>query len=502
MASELETILTFPESRIVVVGDLILDRFVYGEVERMSREAPVPVLRVTGESYMLGGAGNSARNVTQMGAQATLVTVVGDDDAGRHLARLAAGEPRLKVRLLTDGSRKTTVKTRFACQGQQLLRVDAEEPIVVDGAMAAELMAALGEALDDADMLICSDYGNGVLGRFTIQAAISCARERGLPVVVDPKYSDSAHYQSATVITPNLQEASQITNRPCRNDHEVEEAARSIAEKTHCQFVVITRGADGLTVLDNAAGNSVVKHLRTVAREVRDVAGAGDTVVAALALALNSGASIELAAHIANLAAGIAVRKSGTSPVTSRELVSAVQMKTLLPATEKVVSLETALARTSGWRKRGERVVFTNGCFDLLHPGHVHVLQQARAEGDRLIVGVNSDESVRRLKGAERPIQGESARTMVIASIDVVDLVIVFTEDTPIDLIETLRPDVLVKGADYTEDQVVGGDVVKANGGRVVLVALLEGHSTTGTIRAAAVRTSKSAGDEWSGAKR
>lgn len=501
MASALERILTFPESRIVIVGDLILDRYVFGDVTRTSREAPIPVVRVSGDRDMLGGAGNTARNVSHMGAQATLVSVIGPDDAGRRLSELAASEPRLTSRIVTDPERKTTIKTRFSAQGQQLIRVDAETPLPVVGPVASELMGALDDALNDADMMICSDYGNGVLGKTLIQKVIALAHAHNIPVIVDPKSPEIAHYSNATVITPNLLEASQFTHQPCQTDQEVESAARAIATASDCQYVVITRGADGVTVFDTVANGGGVQHLPTVQREVRDVAGAGDTLVAALALALSSGAPIAEAARIANLAAGIAVRKYGTAVVTSGELVSAAQMSKLLPATEKIVSLETALEHANEWRAHGDRIVFTNGCFDLLHPGHVHVLQKARAEGDRLIVAVNSDESVRRIKGQDRPIQGESARSIVIASIDVVDLVIVFTEDTPIDLIDALRPGVFVKGADYSEDQNDEFDFVKSIGGRVVLVPLLEGHSTTSTIFKAAKRTGERMIDVPVGAK-
>ncbi|MGC9954249.1 MAG: D-glycero-beta-D-manno-heptose-7-phosphate kinase [Rhizomicrobium sp.] len=483
MSTLLETIFAFPNARIVVVGDLMLDRFVFGDVRRVSPEAPIPVIHVTGEDVMLGGAGNVACNIARMSGHATLISVLGDDAAGAILEDAAAREARLYPLLVRDRERRTIIKTRFVAQGQQLLRVDEEAPAAVGKAVAEQLFGSLTVALGGAKVLVCSDYAKGVLADTMLGRTIREARARGVTVIVDPKGRDFSRYAGATIITPNALEAAQATGLNCDDDEGVTAAARAIADTVGCNVVIVTRGADGMSVYSTERGKGQIVHLPTVALEVHDVSGAGDTVIAALALAVAVGASIEDAARLANIAAGVAVGKVGTAPVGVAELAHAVQVCELLHENAKVVGLDAACAAAKSWRLQGRRVVFTNGCFDLLHPGHVRLLERARAEGDKLIVALNSDESVRRLKGPNRPIQNEAARAIVMASIGVVDLVTMFSEDTPLNAIDMIAPDVLVKGADYTEDQVVGGDLVRARGGRVVLVPLEAGHSTTGAIR-------------------
>lgn len=483
MSLLLDTIFAFANARVVVLGDVMLDRFVFGDVGRISPEAPIPVIRVVRTDTMLGGAGNVACNITRMGGRATLISVLGGDVAGNSLAAAAAGEDRLDCVLVPDPERQTIVKTRFVSQGQQLLRVDEENPSDIQGDVASRLLESLDVALTDAKVLVCSDYAKGVLTEATVCEAIKRARDRNVVVIVDPKARDFSRYRGATVITPNAQEASQATGISCDEDEGVARAARAIADIVGCSSVIITRGSKGMTLLSRTGGMDAIVNLPTEAREVRDVSGAGDTVIAVLALALAIHAPLEHAARLANIAAGIAVEKVGTAAIRAADLVHAVQVSGVLLETAKVVDLDTAASAAKAWRLQGKRVVFTNGCFDLLHPGHIRLLEQARAQGDKLIVALNSDESVKRLKGAGRPIQNETARAIVMASIGVVDLVIVFPEDTPENAIRSLQPDILVKGADYTEAQVVGGDLVRAHGGRVVLVPLESGHSTTGTVQ-------------------
>ena len=485
MSSLLDTLLSFSKSHVVVLGDVMLDRFVFGDVGRISPEAPIPVMRVSREESMLGGAGNVARNVVRMGGTTVLVSALGDDETASAVISAAAREPRLTSLFERDPDRRTIIKTRFVSQGQQLLRVDEETPLDVNRDIAKRFLTSLQRELKPGSVLVCSDYAKGVLTDQTVGEAIKIARERGMMVVVDPKGRDYRRYSGCTVITPNAHEAAQATGIACEEDEGVVSAARAIAKVVNSPAVVITRGAKGMTILSHMSRAEEIMHLTTQAREIHDVSGAGDTVIAAIAMALATGASLETAARLANFAAGVAVGKVGTAAVETTELMRAVQVSEWLGGNAKVVSTDVAATIAESWRSEGKKVVFTNGCFDLLHPGHIRLLERAKAQGDRLIVALNSDESVSRLKGPSRPIQSETARATVMASIGVVDIVTVFGEDTPMSLIEAIRPDVLVKGADYTADQVVGADVVGSYGGRVVLVDIEPGHSTTGSVRRA-----------------
>ncbi|MBV8427343.1 MAG: D-glycero-beta-D-manno-heptose 1-phosphate adenylyltransferase [Hyphomicrobiales bacterium] len=468
----------------------MLDRFVFGDVQRVSPEAPIPIFRFRHDDQALGGAGNVARNVVRMGGQATLIGVIGEDATGAALVSAASREAGLTASLVIDAARRTTLKTRFVAQGQQLLRVDEENAVSVAAILADDLRQRIEATVGNAKAVILSDYAKGVLTEATVAAALSAARGSGALVVVDPKARDFRRYAGATVITPNALEASQATGIDCDEDEGAARAGRAIASMTGCSAVVITRGARGMTVVCDAKGTDRIVHLPTEVRQVYDVSGAGDTVLAALALALSAGAPIEKAAQIANLAAGIAVGKVGTAAVEAAELRRAINQSAVLAHDEKIVDLETAAGIARSWRARDQRVVLTNGCFDLLHPGHTTLLRKAKAMGDKLVVAMNSDESIKRLKGPGRPVQNEAARAVVMASIAPVDLVVIFSEDTPLRVIEAIRPDVLVKGADYALDQVIGRDIVEAYGGRVALVPLEKGHSTSSAIRKAAAVSS------------
>ena len=490
MSVEHEIISAFASVRVVVLGDVMLDRFVFGDVQRVSPEAPIPIFRFRHDDQALGGAGNVARNVARMGGHATLIGVIGEDTTGTALVAAASREAGLTASFAVDASRRTTLKTRFVAQGQQLLRVDEEAWDSVAPAVSQDLRRRIEAAAGEANALILSDYAKGVLTEESIAAALSAARLSGAIVVVDPKARDLRRYAGATAITPNALEASQATGIDCENDEGAARAARAIAAMTGCSAVVITRGARGMTVLGDAQGAGLIVHLPTEVRQVYDVSGAGDTVVAALALALSAGAPIEKAAQIANLAAGVAVAKIGTAAVEAAELRRAINASAVLAHDAKIVDLETAAGIARSWRLQDQRVVLTNGCFDLLHPGHTTLLQKAKAMGDKLIVAMNSDESIKRLKGPGRPVQNEAARAVVMASIAPVDLVVIFAEDTPLRVIEAIRPHVLVKGADYAVGDVVGRDIVEAHGGRVALVPLEKGYSTSSAIRKAAATSS------------
>ncbi|HEV2301368.1 MAG TPA: D-glycero-beta-D-manno-heptose-7-phosphate kinase, partial [Stellaceae bacterium] len=459
--------LDFAGRTVVVLGDVMLDTWIDGHVERISPEAPIPVLRTDRRRDMLGGAGNVARNIAALGGRAVLIGVVGKDDPGRAILRLA-GEagPRpgqVVARLVIAKSSPTTHKTRYVAAGQQILRVDEEVAAPVKGAVAARLIETFQAALHEAAAVILSDYAKGALAPPVLARVIAAARAQGKPVIVDPKARDMSRYRGVSVLTPNRAEAYAATGIDCAEAESTERAGRALLAAAAAEAALITRGAMGLSVVPR---EGPALHVPSRARAVFDVSGAGDTLVAALALSLAAGAPLVVAAHVANAAAGVVVGKPGTATVSPRELVAALHEEEAEELTAKIVGLEEALERVAGWRAGGARIGFTNGCFDLIHPGHVRLLSKARAECDRLVVGLNSDASVRRLKGPERPAQNETARAIVMASIGSVDLVILFAEDDPSRLIAAIRPEVLVKGADYAPEEVVGGDFVRSYGGR------------------------------------
>ncbi|HYD32720.1 MAG TPA: D-glycero-beta-D-manno-heptose-7-phosphate kinase, partial [Azospirillaceae bacterium] len=435
-------------THVLCVGDVMLDRFVYGSVDRISPEAPIPVLRITRTTAMLGGAGNVAANLAALGCAPHFVSVVGDDEAGSAVMRLMV-ESQLAdgSRMVTERERQTTVKTRFFASSQQLLRADSETVTPISVQSAEAVLAAAKAGLADVGAVILSDYGKGVLSDALIARIIKAASEAGRPVVVDPKGDDYRRYRGATVITPNRKELAQATGMDVSTDEEVAAAARHLLETCGIHSVVATRSEQGMTVV---TADGRIRHLPAEAREVFDVSGAGDTAVAALAAALAAQAPLFDAARLANVAAGIVVGKVGTAVVRGHEILEGLHHQEWVRSEAKVVTLEEAHELVERWRRRGLRVGFTNGCFDLLHPGHVSLLAQARAACDRLVVGLNSDASIKRLKGETRPVQSEAARAAVLASLATVDLVVIFAEDTPLNLIKALSPDVLVKGADYT----------------------------------------------------
>ncbi len=461
-------------ARVTIIGDVMLDRFIYGDIERISPEAPVPVLKYDHAREMLGAAGNVAANVQSLGAGVVLIGLVGDDAAGATVRRLAGPT----ARLLTRADGPTTVKTRMIARQQQMLRLDEEKVGPPTTEEAAGLLAALDGALPDSDVVLLSDYAKGVLTGELPQRIIAAAKRAGKRVVVDPKGRNFGRYRGADLVTPNLAELRLASGAECEGDAGVVEAARDLLTRHEIGAIIVTRSEQGMSVVTA----DDVTHLPTMAREVFDVSGAGDTVAAMLACALARGASLPDAARLANAAAGIVVGKQGTAQVTPGELALALRQQDAGDIDAKIASGDEAAAIATQWRERGLRVGFTNGCFDLLHPGHLSLLRQARAACDRLIVGMNDDASVRRLKGESRPIQNQDARATVLASLQLVDLVVPFTEDTPLNLIQSVRPDVLVKGADYRIEQVVGADFVQGLGGRVLLANLKEGFSTTRTV--------------------
>lgn len=469
----------FREATVLVVGDFILDRFVRGVIERISPEAPIPVLHGRDESFTLGGAGNVVSNVVALGGTAVPIAAIGNDTAGRTVLTALENQGVDVSGILTDPSRMTSSKSRFSALNQQVLRFDEEEIRPLSGDHRQTIIERFRKHLPLADIVVLSDYGKGMLLDGVAADLIGLCTAAGKRVVVDPKGHDYSRYAGATVVSPNRKELGEAVGRPVAADEEVVQAARQLIDAHGFEFVLATRSEKGMSVV----GKEDARHIPTQAREVFDVSGAGDTVVASFALSLAAGLDRQDAAAVANAAAGVVVGKRGTARVSSEELVAALfRSDTTSHSERSVVDLDTAEQIAVAWRREGLSVAFTNGCFDILHAGHVSLIQQARATADRLILGLNSDASVRRLKGESRPVNTARDRAFILSALAAVDLVVVFDEDTPLTLIERLKPDVLVKGADYTVETVVGADIVQASGGRVVLASLVEGKSTTGLI--------------------
>ena len=465
--------------RVLCIGDVMLDRYVYGHVDRISPEAPIPVLRVDRESMTLGGAGNVARNVVALGGHVDFIGVIGSDQAGYDLSKQVSALPAIASYLLTDRTRPTTLKTRYVANAQQLLRADLEIAAPLSAEMEEQVLMRAKSALAGCQVVILSDYAKGVLSTRVVSEILKMATAKGAKVLIDPKGRDFSLYSGAYMLTPNRKELSEAIGFPIKDVADAEQAARQLIEKHKLQGMLAKLGGEGvcLVVRDQPA-----QHFHTATREVFDVSGAGDSVVSTLALAIAGGLSLAEAAELANLAGSIVVGKIGTATVSREELTHALMREHMQGDGKIALSAEAAKDTVDLWRKQGYKVGFTNGCFDLLHPGHVSLLRQSRAACDRLIVGLNSDASVKRLKGDSRPVQNETSRSAVLASLADVDMVVIFGEDTPYELIRNLHPDVLVKGADYTIDKVVGADLVQGWGGKVVLADLIQGQSTTSMI--------------------
>lgn len=465
---------------LVCVGDVMLDRYVYGDVSRISPEAPVPVLVARREEMAPGGAANVAMNVAGLGARCVVIGVVGDDDAGKQLlAPFTRSGGQIDARFVIDPARPTTQKTRFVSEhhSTHLLRADWEDCRPLADREAKKVLEIASRAIPGAGALILSDYGKGVLTAPIIAALIAAARKAQKPIVVDPKGNDYSIYRGATVITPNRAELSRAIGREVETADEVVAAAAELAERAGVDAILVTRSEEGMTFV--ARGEPPV-HIPAHPVRLRDVSGAGDTVVAAVAALLAIGGDLETVARTANAAAAVVIAKQGTAAVTLPEIRAVLVPHAAHAHEHKIARNPAALDEyLTEWRRAGLRVGFTNGVFDILHPGHLKVLAEARAACDRLVVGLNSDASTRRLKGPNRPLQDEVARSQVLAALESVDLVVLFEEDTPLELIRRIKPQVLVKGGDYKPDQVVGRDLVEGAGGEVILVEPVPERSTT-----------------------
>lgn len=469
--------------RLLVVGDVMLDKYIWGEVGRISPEAPVPVVRCVREEGKPGGAANVAMNLARLGARTTVVGITGGDESEALLCTsLKAGG--VTPHFVMSAGFPTITKSRILGGSQQMLRLDFERLGSIEQAAFDKLQETALKLLPEADALVLSDYAKGTVTPALCRALISAAHQRNMPVLVDPKGRDYAHYRGATTICPNLGELALALRLDTSDLDALLAAAEQTVKDLDIEFLTATLSEKGIALV--RPGNRYVAPAQ--ARQVFDVSGAGDTVIAVLALSLASGLQPETAVQLANIAAGIVVGKVGTVPVEKHELLAALSPQIALHAEDKVLARGELAQRVALWKANGERVVFANGCFDLLHIGHITLLEQARRVGDRLIVAINSDASVNGLKGPTRPIVSQAERARVLAALASVDAVVIFDEPTPLDVIVAVRPDVIVKGGDYQADAVVGAAEVRSWGGEVKIVPLVEGYSTTRLIEKGAGR--------------
>lgn len=463
----------------LVVGDLMLDRYLIGEVERISPEAPVPVVLLKHQYDRVGGAANVAANLAKLGVPTRIAGCTGNDDEARRLIGMMTEIGIAPSAILQSSHRPTTTKTRILGGHQQMMRLDQESRAPLGEEETQQLLQLILQQIGEKPaVVILSDYAKGVLSKTLCEQVIARCRRDGIKVLVDPKGLDYTKYRGATALTPNKRETAEACKVDAKDNDALLAAATALRQSLDLEFLAMTRGEEGISIIDAQH----TQHVSATAKQVFDVSGAGDTVIATLAAGLIGGLPHGDALQLANIAAGIVVGKVGTVPITRDELLQELVSQESTAQVNKIHDLTSLKAQVEAWKVAGRKVVFTNGCFDLLHAGHVTYLEAARKMGDRLVLGLNTDASVRALKGPTRPVIHEADRARVLAGLEAIDAVILFGEDTPLNLINAIKPDVLVKGSDYTEDQVVGGREVKSWGGRVALVDVVPGRSTTGII--------------------
>lgn len=465
---------------ILVVGDVMLDRYLFGQVDRISPEAPVPVVLLKREEQRAGGAANVAANLCALGIKTQLLGCVGQDQDAKQLNDLLESQSIATTHMMHSPHRPTITKTRILGGPHQMMRLDQESQAEFNEDEIRLLKIKTEAALNDQpSLVILSDYAKGLLTHALCQHIIQTCRSRNIPVLVDPKGRDYAKYQGATALTPNKKETAEACGVNGNNIAELLEAAKQLRNTLALSFMAVTRGEEGITLITSEAQH----HLGASAKQVFDVSGAGDTVIATLSAGLLYKLPVADALYLANLAAGVVVGKVGTVPIHRTELLHALSAQSASDQADKICTLDTLQLKVEQWRALGSKIVFTNGCFDLLHAGHVTYLEAASKLGDRLVLGLNTDRSVSALKGPTRPVIHEQDRARVLAALESIDAVILFDEDTPLQLIQAIQPDVLVKGSDYTEAQVVGGELVKSWGGSVALVDIVAGRSTSNIIK-------------------
>lgn len=461
--------LDFSNASVLVIGDLMLDKYYFGNVRRISPEAPVPVVKVNREVYTLGGAGNVVNNIINLKAKAYVIGAIGKD-SNKNVIKQLLDEKQVNYHLL-ERNLPTITKIRVVGEHQQIVRIDFEEVKPLEQEELERVKQYILSLINKVDCLVISDYGKGMVTFELSQFVIKQAQEKNLPVIVDPKGSDWNKYRGATVVTPNLKELSDLLKMEIKNDDkEIETYGQEVRRKYSLTYLLVTRSEKGMSLI---TANEVY-HIRSEAKEVYDVSGAGDTVVATLATAMSTGINTLDAVKIANTAAGIVVGKIGTAPITLNELRNVLNGY----RNKKLKNLQDLLTEVAMLKAKGKKIVFTNGCFDILHRGHIEYLKEAKELGDVLIVGLNSDDSVRKIKGKDRPINKQEDRAELLASLEFVDYVVIFDEDIPYNLIKEIKPDVLVKGGDYKLEEIMGKEFAK----KTITLPFIEGYSTTSII--------------------
>ncbi|HYN55089.1 MAG TPA: D-glycero-beta-D-manno-heptose-7-phosphate kinase [Methylotenera sp.] len=478
----IETVRLFNDSRklVLVIGDVMLDRYLVGSVNRISPEAPVPVVLLNQSEDRAGGAANVAANLSGLGLKTQIIGCVGDDITGKILNQMIADTGIDVTNIMTSSARPTVSKTRVMSGNQQIVRIDDESASVFTADETSQLFANVTRAISAKPaMVILSDYAKGMLSDATCRTIINQCKQLNIPVIADPKGRDYSKYKGASALTPNKKETAEACGVAMHETDALLKAAEQLKENLQLDFLAVTRGEEGISFIDNKQ----IQHIPATAKKVFDVSGAGDTVIATLAAGLVHGLTPHDALQLANIAAGIVVGKVGTVPVTQAELLRALISEDGQSQADKICDKSQLLELVGHWKENKQTIVFTNGCFDLLHAGHVTYLEAAKKTGDKLILGLNTDRSVSALKGPTRPVVHEGDRARVLAALASVDAVILFDEDTPLQLIDAIRPDVIVKGDDYSEEQVVGGKEVKSWGGSVKLIPLVQGRSTSNIIK-------------------
>lgn len=480
MSEELLNILPkLANGKILVIGDLILDEYIWGRVTRISPEAPVPIADVVSTMCVPGGAGNVACNIKALGGEVYLVGVIGKDKAGKELLEKLKKMGIGAQGIIVDGNRPTTLKSRIIAHHQHVVRVDRETKAPIDKNLCEKISRLSEKVMDKVDAVLISDYAKGLMIPELTSRIIALAKKYRKIVSVDPKGSNYSKYRKATIITPNRKEAEIATGIPINNEDNLLRAGYKLLQETEARYILITRGEKGMSLFQKDCSPI---HIPSVVSEVYDITGAGDTVVAALTLALACGVRIEKAIEIANWAAGVVVRKVGTATVTSEELEEFIRFYRIPRTDQKIKSIDQIKKLVNKLRKEGKKIVFTNGCFDLLHVGHIKYLQQAKSLGDTLIVGVNKDNSVKKIKGSKRPLIPEKERAQLVAAIEGVDYVVLFSEATPEKIISIIKPDIHVKGGDYKTKNLPEKKIVESYGGKVIVVNKIKEKSTTSLI--------------------